>query len=73
MAWFKKIKSGSSFYKYQDVVADTVTNPYHSGNEPLLSKEQLTGFLKKNNLLAEDPKHREHPAERHWPNGKGKE
>jgi len=56
-------------YDYPDIVSKTVTNPYHSGNETPLSKPELTKFLKENNLLYEDPAEKQHPAERHWPNG----
>jgi FlaA1/EpsC-like NDP-sugar epimerase len=38
-------------YTYSDVVSKTITNPYHSEIETKLSKDQLSEFLKKNNLL----------------------
>ena len=41
-------------YTYADIVSRTVTNPYHSGNETCLSKDQLAEFLRKNNLLESD-------------------
>lgn len=56
-------------YKYPEVQSSEVTNPYHSGNESPLSKEQLTRFLTENELLLEDPAANQHPAERFWPNG----
>lgn len=56
-------------YKYQDIQSTEVTNPYHSGNEQPLSKEQLTQFLKENALLLEDSEAGKHPAERFWPDG----
>jgi FlaA1/EpsC-like NDP-sugar epimerase len=55
-------------YRYQDVVSTEVTNPYHSGNEKTLTKEELRAFLVDNDLLREDPEEKRHPAERHWPN-----
>ena len=53
-------------YKYDDIISEEVTNPYHSGNEPKLSKSELKDFLISNRLLDEsmDTKH---PAERYWP------
>ena len=56
-------------YKYPDELSTTVTNPYNSANEKPLSKKDLTKFLKENNLLQEDPMEKQHPDERHWPNG----
>ena len=41
-------------YAYSDTVSRTVTNPYNSGNEALLSKDQLADFLRKNDLLQDD-------------------
>lgn len=38
-------------YAYPDVVSKTITRPYHSANEPKLTKGQLAEFLKYNNLL----------------------
>lgn len=40
-------------YEYPDTVSDRVSNPYHSGIEEPLTKEELLVFLKKNNLLEE--------------------
>ena len=56
-------------YEYADILSNTITNPYNSDNETPLSNDQLTTFLKENNLLEEDPTELQHPAERHWPNG----
>ena len=41
-------------YTYSDTVSRTLTNPYNSGNEALLSKDQLADFLNKNDLLKDD-------------------
>jgi len=41
-------------YNYADIMSQTVTNPYNSGNEALLSKDQLADFLNKNDLLKDD-------------------
>lgn len=54
-------------YEYPDILTRTVTNPYNSANEAPLSQDQLAKFLVDNNLLAEDPADRLHPAERFWP------
>jgi FlaA1/EpsC-like NDP-sugar epimerase len=54
-------------YTYPEMVSETVDKPYNSASEQSLSKEQLTMFLRANRLLEEDPTHREHPAERYWP------
>ena len=54
-------------YGYPDVVGKTVSEAYHSGNEMLLSNEELRVFLKENNLLEEDLSDERHPAERYWP------
>jgi FlaA1/EpsC-like NDP-sugar epimerase len=59
-------------YRYQDLQSQMVTNPYHSGNEKPLSKDELRAFLKENYLLLEDPDHARHPSERFWPNGSDK-
>jgi FlaA1/EpsC-like NDP-sugar epimerase len=56
-------------YTYPDIISRAINNPYHSGNERPLTKEQLTEFLKVNHLLYEDPTEKQHPAERYWPNG----
>jgi len=55
-------------YEYPDVLSKKVTNPYHSGIEKPLLKEQLKAFLKDNDLLHDDTMERQHPAERFWPN-----
>lgn len=56
-------------YAYATILSKTVTNPYHSGNETPLSKFELLAFLEENNLMDQDTSHRDHPAERYWPNG----
>lgn len=50
-------------YEYEEVVSDSVDNPYHSGNEPALSQAELTDFLNHNGLL-EEAVPQGHPAER---------
>jgi FlaA1/EpsC-like NDP-sugar epimerase len=59
-------------YRYQDLQSKMVTNPYHSGNEKPLTKDQLRAFLRENNLFHEDPEQARHPSERFWPNGSDK-
>ena len=39
-------------YDYPDIATKDITSAYHSGSVPVLSKPQLTAFLKKNNLLS---------------------
>jgi FlaA1/EpsC-like NDP-sugar epimerase len=53
-------------YEYDTLVSDTVTNPYHSGNEPPLTKQELRTFLIDNQLL-EESQAPGHPDERFWP------
>ena len=54
-------------YDYEDIVSEEVNNPYHSGNEKCLSKEELASFLHDNELLEEACLSDSHPAERFWP------
>lgn len=56
-------------YKYPQVIADAVDNPYNSANEVPLSRSALEDFIKSNHLLHEDPAICDHPAERLWPKG----
>lgn len=53
-------------YSYDDIVSQTVTNPYHSGNEETLTKSALKEFLITNKLL-EEVNESQHPSERYWP------
>ncbi|MBW2608802.1 MAG: SDR family NAD(P)-dependent oxidoreductase [Deltaproteobacteria bacterium] len=55
------------YKEYPDIVSDEVTNPYHSGNEEPLSRDQLIEFLKENELLEESMDKEGHPSERYWP------
>jgi FlaA1/EpsC-like NDP-sugar epimerase len=54
-------------YEYPEVVSGRVTNPYHSGNEKPLGKEDLYSFLVENKLLHDNPDECKHPEERYWP------
>ena len=54
-------------YKYDSIINQNVTNPYHSGNEVPMSKVELAEFLQKNSLLEEEKFRGDHPAERYWP------
>lgn len=56
-------------YDYAEIKTKKVTNPYHSGNETPLTIDQLSAFLKENELLFEDPAETQHSLERHWPSG----
>ncbi|NOX34507.1 MAG: polysaccharide biosynthesis protein [Deltaproteobacteria bacterium] len=53
-------------YIYDDIVSDTVSNPYNSANEPALTKKELRNFLLTNKLL-EECKDTSHPDKRYWP------
>ena len=48
-------------YAYPEVLSKNVTNPYHSGNEKPVTKEDLKRFLKDNDLLYGDITMIEHP------------
>ena len=48
-------------YAYPEVLSKNVTNPYHSGNEKPVTKEDLKQFLKDNDLLYGDITMDEHP------------
>jgi FlaA1/EpsC-like NDP-sugar epimerase len=54
-------------YEYSDLISQEVNKPYHSDNEEPLTQDQLTDFLRENNLLEEDPTDKFQPAERYWP------
>jgi FlaA1/EpsC-like NDP-sugar epimerase len=54
-------------YDYAEIVSAKVTNPYHSGNESPLTKDELKEFLIRNRLLYDDPNECKHPQERYWP------
>jgi FlaA1/EpsC-like NDP-sugar epimerase len=54
-------------YNYSGTTSRSVNNAYHSANEPALSKEALTKFLRDNQLIEEFDELSEHPAERYWP------
>jgi len=56
-------------YAYPDIISNTVPNAYNSQNEAPLTKQELSRFLRENDLLEEDPSEAQHPAERYWPNG----
>ena len=53
-------------YQYSEIVSKNVSNPYNSQNEEPLTKNDLTNFLKKTDLLYKDTA-TEHPSERYWP------
>ena len=59
----------NSHIEYPSVISRIVTNPYHSANETPLTRAQLKEFLKRNDLLQDDPMMGKHPSERYWPNG----
>lgn len=53
-------------YEHNEIINETVTNPYNSSNESVLTKEELNHFLMTNNLL-EECKDISHPDKRYWP------
>lgn len=53
-------------YEHNKIINETVTNPYNSSNEPVLSKEELREFLLSNKLL-EECMDASHPDKRYWP------
>jgi len=56
-------------YDYENVVSETVDNPYHSGLEPRLSQDEILDFLNEHKLLNEVGDD-ELPAKRYWPGDK---
>jgi len=58
--------SKNSKYNYPEIISKEVPKAYHSGNEKILTQEELSDFLRTNNLLEEREK--QLPAERYWPN-----
>lgn len=54
-------------YNYPDILSETVTNPYHSGNETPLTEGELSDFLHTNRLIVENNGHKKEPDERYWP------
>lgn len=56
-------------YRYTDVLSSSVSNPYVSSAEEVLTKEELLDFLRRNSLL--DPtENDEQPPQRYWPGDK---
>jgi FlaA1/EpsC-like NDP-sugar epimerase len=53
-------------YEYSDIVSKTVDNPYHSGNEKPLTRQELREFLYRNNLLKGAPEIPFQPDQRYW-------
>jgi FlaA1/EpsC-like NDP-sugar epimerase len=53
-------------YNYDNVVSETVSNPYNSAVETYLNKQQIKDFLYENRLL-EGVDITKHPDERYWP------
>jgi FlaA1/EpsC-like NDP-sugar epimerase len=51
---------------YPGELSQSVEEPYHSGNCPLMTKDDITEFLSSNNLLSALADSEPHPAQRHW-------
>src|SRR6056297_1150470 len=51
-------------YEYPEILSHTISNPYNSQNEKVLSKEELRRFLHANKLLAGEAFEQFKPAER---------
>lgn len=62
---FESLYNKSS-YTYDDIISETVSNPYNSSNELSLTKEELKKFLYDNHLL-DECKDTSHPDQRYWP------
>ena len=54
-------------YEYDNLVSDTVTNPYNSSNEQPMSQDALRLFLLEANLLSPQALPDDQPARRYWP------
>jgi len=54
-------------YDYSEMISENVTNPYHSGREPVFSTEEISELLEVNQLLGEPE---ESNAQRYWPGDK---
>jgi FlaA1/EpsC-like NDP-sugar epimerase len=57
-------------YDYEDLVSDSVINPYISRKEKILSKEKIFQLLKNNGFLK--PTENYNPDHRYWPGDKQK-
>lgn len=57
-------------YEYDDLISDTVTNPYNSSNEQPMSQTALRKFLIEANLLTPHALPGDQPARRYWPGEK---
>jgi len=61
-------------YNYPTILSTSVTKPYDSSTEPVMTKQALRKFLVDNQLLEETPEKSPHPDRRYWPdNDKGVE
>jgi len=54
-------------YEYDNLVSDTVTNPYNSANEQPMSRNALRIFLLEANLMSPQALPDDQPARRYWP------
>ncbi len=56
-------------YNYPDIITDKLSNPYNSSNETPLTQDELSAFLKDNNLIAavEGSLANNQPDKRYWP------
>ena len=57
-------------YRYPEILAEKVENPYVSADELALTREKIKEFLFKNNLFGFDQNFGEHPDKRYWPGEK---
>jgi FlaA1/EpsC-like NDP-sugar epimerase len=62
---------GDIEYTYPEVVNDTVARPYHSANEPPLTREDLRGFLYETGLIEGESEGLFRPDRRYWGDEKG--
>jgi len=54
-------------YDYEDILSETVTNPYNSSNEPPLTQDEIRDFLLSAHLLEPQALPDNQPARRYWP------
>ena len=57
-------------FKYQNVINETVTNPYVSSQEEIMSKAEIIEYVMAHNLLGENVNPNEAMLQRYWPGDK---
>ena len=54
-------------YTYPDIISKSVNRVYHSGNEKVLTHQELLEFLISRELIDHVPEYTDHPDKRYWP------